>query len=245
MMWQQPTFRWLLINATNRSHLQRAPVCSLEMLKIADLVHSGKNTVCLIRGPTSETLMNRIEPNRYRPKLTMRQIDVLDGISRRKSIKQIAFELQISESAINQHIKTLKTNLKVGSLAGLAETYRSISILYEDSNCRKTASRKNRLPSAMECPDEKGRDGVEPIITFQEPLAYEMRAPWTAMVGPPVVPGVLNGKNASWVRGAAIIVIAVGILAVIMIGLGVAQGVTSALPRVHASPPMQRLVPAN
>ena len=184
--------------------------------------------------------MSGSEPSLSLKKLTKRQIDVLDGISRRQSIKQIAFGLQISESAINQHIKTLKTNLEVGSLAALTEIYHSIPVVNEDRDCRKTASRKKRLSHLTECIDVKGKDGIEPIVAFHQPLSYEMRAPWISMVGPTVVPRVLNGENASWVRGAAIIVMTVGILATVMIGLGVAQGVTSALPKVQAGPPVQR-----
>lgn len=184
--------------------------------------------------------MSRIESNLCRIKLTKRQIDVLDGISRRQSIKQVAFDLKISESAVNQHIKTLKTKLEVGSLGELAEAYRDISECYDEQTCRKTASRKKQLPSAADSTDVDRKDGIEPIVAFHQPLAYEMRAPWTSMVGPPVVPRVLNGENATWVRGAAIIVMAVGMLATIMIGLGVAQGITSALPKVQAGPPVKR-----
>ena len=184
--------------------------------------------------------MSRVETILCHKKLTKRQLEVLDGISRRQSIKQIAFELHISESAINQHIKALKFNLEVGSLGDLAEAYRAISGCYDEQTYRKTTSRKKQLPPAADSTDEDRKDGIEPIIAFHQPLAYEMRAPWTSMVGPPVVPRVLNGENASWVRGAAIIVMAVGMLATIMIGLGVAQGVTSALSKVQAGPPVKR-----
>lgn len=183
--------------------------------------------------------MSRIESSLSRNKLTKRQLDVLEGISRRQPIKQVAFELQISESAVNQHIKALKANLEVGTLGELAEVYRLISACYDDQAYRKTASRKKQLPPVAESTDVESKDGIEPIIAFHQPLPYEMRAPWTSMVGPPVVPGVLNGENATWVRGAAIIVMAVGILATVMIGLGVAQGVTSALPKVQADPPVK------
>lgn len=184
--------------------------------------------------------MGKIDSNLCGIKLTERQLDVLDGISRRQSIKQIAFVLQISESAVNQHIKALKTNLEVGSLAELAEVYRSISAAHGPSTCRKTASRKKHLPSATDNTDVELKDDIEPSIAFHQPLTYEVRAPWTPMVGPRVVPGVLNGENAFWVRGAAIIMMAVGVLAAVMIGLGVAQGVTSALPKAQADPQMQR-----
>lgn len=183
--------------------------------------------------------MSRIDSNLRRVKLTDRQLEVLEGISRRRSIKQLAFDLQISESAVNQHIKALKTNLGVGSLAELAEAYLAIAECYEDLTCRKPTSRKKHLPSAADSIDVDCKDGIEPIVEFHQPLAYELRAPWTSIVGPPVVPGVLNGENATWVRGAAIIVMAVGMLATIMIGLGVAQGITSALPTVQADPPMK------
>ena len=193
-----------------------------------------------LAGASAEKSMSRIESNLCRITLTKRQLDVLDGISRRQSIKQIAFGLQVSESAVNQHIKALKNKLEVGSLGELAEAYRRISDRYDDRFCRKTASRKKQLPPLADSSDVSREDDLEPVIAFHQPLAYEMKAPWTSMVGPPVVPRVLNGENAIWVRGAAIIVMAVGMLATVMIGLGVAQGVTSALSMVQAGPPVKR-----
>lgn len=184
--------------------------------------------------------MSNSESGRCRKELTKRQLEVLDGISRRQSIKQIAFELHVSESAINQHIKALKANFEVGSLSELSEIYRSNSEIYQNKSCRKTASRKKQLTSKNEFNDWQPKNGIDPIITFHQPQAYEIRAPWTSIVGPPVVPRVLNGENAIWVRGAAIIVMAVGILATILIGLGVAQGVTSALPKAQAGLPLKQ-----
>jgi len=173
-------------------------------------------------------------------RLTGRQRDVLDGIAKRKTIKAIAHELGVSDSAVNQHIKTLKSTLQANSLSDLAKYYSEYSTGADVLNCRKTASRKKQLPPLADSSDVSREDDLEPVIAFHQPLAYEMQAPWTSMVGPPVVPRVLNGENAIWVRGAAIIVMAVGMLATVMIGLGVAQGVTSALSMVHAGPPVKR-----
>lgn len=167
-------------------------------------------------------------------KLTVRQLDVLERISLRQSIKLIAFDLGISESAVNQHIKALKSNHSATNLAELSEVYRSISESCGPSTYRKTASRKKHLPESAITLDLHHQVDSPPVIAFHEPLSYEIRPPWEKMLERDVGPGVLNGVNATWVRGAAIVLIAVGLLATIMIGLGVAQGVTTALESVQA-----------
>lgn len=178
--------------------------------------------------------MSKIDIGLKRAKLTDRQIDVLEGISLRKSIKLIAFGLGISESAVNQHIKTLKSNLSATSLAELAEVYRSISEGCGPSTYRKAASRKKHLPERPITLDLDQQVDSPSVIAFHEPLSYEIRPPWETVLARDVGPGVLNGVNATWVRGAAIVLIAAGLLATIMIGLGVAQGVTTALESVQA-----------
>ena len=59
-------------------------------------------------------------------KLTKRQSAVMEAIDRRQPIKVIASDLGVSESRINQHIKTLKDIYGAASLPELVELYRVI-----------------------------------------------------------------------------------------------------------------------
>ena len=56
-------------------------------------------------------------------RLTERQLEVLRLIDERLTIKVIAARLNVTESAINQHIKTLKLRVGVATQKELADWY--------------------------------------------------------------------------------------------------------------------------
>lgn len=175
------------------------------------------------------------------PTLTRRQIEVLERVAKRRTLKQIAGELSISESAVNQHIKALKQNLGVNSLTELAESHHALAGQLEKKPCRNPASIKSGLPPAGESEAGRQSDVLQPVAAFHDSLTYKVEAPWLGLNEPKVVPGVLTGTNAKLARMAYIIAVAFGLFAVILLGLGVAQGVTmafsqSASPGVNSMP---------
>lgn len=161
--------------------------------------------------------------------LTARQAQVLELVAKRRTLKQIADELAISESAINQHVKMLKTILKVNSLPELADTFRSLSEHHSESTYRKSTSRISGLSELPENRQHGGQDGLEPVVTFSDALHFHKSAPWDGSTEPSIVPGVLNGTNAKLVRAALIVGISLGLFILILTGLGVAQGLTEAI----------------
>lgn len=162
--------------------------------------------------------------------LTPRQMEVLERVSKRQSLKQIAGELAISESAVNQHIKALKLNLRVNSLPELAESYRSFLSQDPDLPCRKTASPKSGLPPEPENDPSSSSDDndFEPIVNFRDALTYRLNPPWQETSGSRIVPGVLDGANAKMARVTYMVAVAFGLFAVVLLALGVAQGITTA-----------------
>lgn len=163
--------------------------------------------------------------------LTARQAQVLELVAKRRTLKQVADELAISESAVNQHVKSLKTVLKVNSLPELADSYRILSDLLADSTYRKTTSRISGLSDFAENGQQDSQNGFEPVVTFNDALQYHRGAPWDEAIEPNIVPGVLNGTNAKLVRAALIVGISLGLFVLILTGLGVAQGLTAAISR--------------
>lgn len=67
-------------------------------------------------------------------------------------------------------------------------------------------------------------------------MTYHQRAPWESLE-PEIVPGVLRGINAKTNRVAVILLIALGLLALTVLGLGVGQGINAVLSDPPTAPP--------
>lgn len=173
-------------------------------------------------------------------RLTGRQRDVLDGIAKRKTIKAIAHELGISDSAVNQHIKTLKSALQAYSLSDLAKYHSEYSTRDDASNCRKTASRISQVSPRTDNSEMEPRNEFDPTVTFHDALIYHQGAPWERANGEVIVPEVLNGADGKLARFKTIVFITIGIFAVIVLGLTSMNEVSSTL---ESSRPASKLEP--
>ena len=164
--------------------------------------------------------------------LTERQQDVLIRIDRRMPIKQIAGELDVSESRINQHIRALKDAYSVENLKDLVETYRAEQPddahgYTESAPCRKPASTNSEVPhsSEMDEPEVRVAPG-EFVLSDVAPLAIE--APWTVRNEPRVVPGVLDGDHAVLYRLAVIIGLALAFIVLVILVVTAALSMSEA-----------------
>lgn len=156
-------------------------------------------------------------------RLTEKQCAVLERLDRRMPIKVIAAELSISESRVNQHIRTLKNHFGVESLGELVERARDTN----EAPSRKPAYRNTQLPEAADPPQEEDRVAPgEFVLADVAPLAIE--APWQGQHEPRVVPGVLDGENAVLFRLAVITGLAVGIIAAVLLVMTAALTVSEA-----------------
>ncbi|WP_284126669.1 helix-turn-helix transcriptional regulator [Parerythrobacter aestuarii] len=160
--------------------------------------------------------------------LTDRQKDVLVRIDRRMPIKQIAGELDVSESRINQHIRALKDAYSVENLKDLVDSYRAeVSDSGESAPYRKPASTKSEVPPRPEMnePEDRVAPG-EFVLSDVAPLAIE--APWTVRHEPRVVPGVLDGDHAVLYRLAVIIGLALAFIVLVILVVTAALSVSEA-----------------
>jgi DNA-binding CsgD family transcriptional regulator len=164
-----------------------------------------------------------------------RRDEVLELVAKRRSLKQIANELGIGESTVNYHIRSLKELHGVYTLAQLADVHASRLVAAPEQDCRISSSRESAVSIGVRSLEGMAPDESEPLITFHDALNYRVDAPWIASTEPKVVPGVLDGTNAGLIRGATMVAIAVGFLALVLLGLGVAQGITAALSEIGAS----------
>ena len=161
--------------------------------------------------------------------LTQRQSQVLELVAKRRTLKQIAGELQNSESAVNQHIKTLKVILDANSLSELADIHRTMGNLHAESDCIISTCRISELSSEHEIDQQSQQDSQGSEVTFHDVFSYRLNAPWEDQAEPKVVPGLLEGPSARLLRTALIVGIALGLFALVLIGLGIAQGVSEAI----------------
>lgn len=161
------------------------------------------------------------------PKLTAKQHEVLRFVAENRTSKEIAFELGISESAVNQRIEGVRNRAGSPPRAELARCYRQYLNELEKAS--------NSIPaqiSQVAAEDAQGRiaDGAE-TVDRPDPAEVAVNATVEPKVQgkPRVVPEVLDGAHAGLNRTAAMIAIAAGLLLVAMVGLSVARTLSDLL----------------
>ena len=161
------------------------------------------------------------------PILSERQKQVLCLIDRRLTIKEIAGELGISETRVNQHIDNLKRRLRANTHRELAACYQQRLAAAAGPLSISTGG-KSQLPGeeeARSCPGGVA-DGE---LTFADAHAFSVEAPWARASEPRVVPPALDGQNAVLLRLALIAAMVFGILASLVLAITAADSVTQAV----------------
>ncbi len=167
------------------------------------------------------------------PKLSKRQYDVLERIDRRVPIKIIANEMGVSEARVNQHIRALKDKFAVESMNELVECFRATQSAVSIGNCaandvdsadnqggdhpyRKPLYTNAHLASGPIFPDHGKRNGPGEMV-FSDAHHVLIDAPWGGLSEPVVVPQFLDGHKAVMGRSLAMVAIAFGIVAAIVL----------------------------
>lgn len=158
-----------------------------------------------------------------RPSLSERQIEVLALIDRRLTIKEIAGELGISETRVNQHIDVLKRRLIANSHRELAARYRELRIARPP--LRTSEGGKTELAAADELrPSRPG--AADGGLALSDVHAFTVKAPWEEGDEPRVVPPALDGRNAVLLRLAVIAAMVFGILASLVLAITAANSLS-------------------
>ncbi|MXO91829.1 helix-turn-helix transcriptional regulator [Pontixanthobacter aquaemixtae] len=168
------------------------------------------------------------------PSITDRQRDVLERIDRRVPIKVIAAEMGVSDARINQHIRALKDKFEVESMGELVELYRATPD-YENTRSSSTEEpyrnslyRNSQLPDQPDFPDQ--RDRVDPgEIILSDSHHVLIDAPWREPREPVVVPSKLDGDNAVLYRLAAMVGIAFGVIAMVVLVVTASLSLSAAI----------------
>ncbi len=184
--------------------------------------------------------------------LTERQRAVMERIDRRTPIKVIAQELGVSETRINQHIRALKNIYEAENLADLVESFRADEKLNASGRSDEDSSQsqedngelkgysesvysKNQVPDADLIDEEAGGDDPGELV-MSDALPLLEQAPWLRPGEPRVVPRVLDGEHAVWLRLAAVVGIAFGFLAAVVLAVTAAVTISEALDGRAAVP---------
>lgn len=178
-------------------------------------------------------------------RLTDRQRAVMQRIDRRVPIKVIAQDLGVSETRINQHIRALKDVYDAGSLGELVENYRAT--LASDTPAETTDKDLSAAPDAdllnpyseaayiktqinptTNIPDLSVRDDPGQLV-LSDAMPLIEQAPWLRPGEPRVVPAALDGEHAVLLRLGAIVGIASGILAAVVLTVTAAVALSEAM----------------
>lgn len=184
-------------------------------------------------------------PGTIRP-LTDRQRAVMERIDRRIPIKVIAAELGVSETRINQHIRALKDLYGAASLFELVSNYRisqgrSTDDQPADSVVTQEYDRelavpplseplynKKQIPETYPNLDEWPRDDAGTLV-LGDVMPLAQSAGWLMPGEPKVVPGLLEGEHAVPLRLMAMVLIAAGILAAVILTVTAAVALSNAM----------------
>lgn len=159
------------------------------------------------------------------PKLTPKQHEVLRFVAENRTSKEIAFELGISESAVNQRIESVRYRTGSPPRAELARAYRQYLQDLENT-CNPMPAKIPQVPATGVSGKPSERDDAVDQLALADAVTFRVSAPWQEAVGPRIVPEALDGAHAGLSRTAAMIAIAAGLLLVAMVGLGVARALS-------------------
>ncbi len=158
-------------------------------------------------------------------KLTEKQHEVLGFVAENRTSKEIAWELGISESAVNQRIEGVRMRAGSPPRAELARAYRQYRQDLEAA-CNPIPDKIPQVPQTALDPAIGPRDERADQLALADAVTYTVTAPWQRDTFDRIVPEVLDGANAGLSRTAAMIAIAGGILLMAMVGLGVVRALS-------------------
>lgn len=156
------------------------------------------------------------------PQLTPKQHEVLRFVAENRTSKEIAWDLGISESAVNQRIEGVRSRAGAPPRAELARAYR-LYLQDLEAACNLLPDKIPQVPRPALFPPVSGRDERADPFALADAMTFTVTAPWQAEQVVRIVPEVLDGTNAGLSRTAAMIAIAAGMLLVAMVGLVVVR----------------------
>lgn len=173
--------------------------------------------------------------------LTEKQAATLDLLANNRTSKEIAFALGISETSVNRRIEVVRSRLGGITRHELARRYREWKAAPGSEKapvsppespataCVETGLHILQLAETGDVGGKQARDGEAAPASFEDPVAMAVDAPWREWKDPSIVPGVLDGENATLTRGIAIVGLLVLIVASLILVLTAAKALADAV----------------
>lgn len=157
--------------------------------------------------------------------LTTKQRQVLELLAENRTTKEIAVRLDVSDSAINQRIEPLRHRFGGITRAELARRYRDYLAQAQNRSCKAFTGKNFQMPSTDSSFQVADRDAQPGRFEFRDSMTFTHGSSWHEPARE-IVPRLLDGKHAVWVRGVAILLLLVLIIASLVLGLTAAQVLT-------------------
>lgn len=175
--------------------------------------------------------------------LTAKQKAALDLLANHRTSKEIAHTLGVSETSVNRRIEVVRLRLGGITRQELARRYglwlaaRATATPVTDaetaengrSPCVETVGDILQLAEKPGSGETPVRDSRADETAFEDTVAMSIEAPWKEWSEPRIVPGVLDGENATLTRGAAIAILLLAIVASIVVALAAAKALADAV----------------
>jgi DNA-binding CsgD family transcriptional regulator len=161
--------------------------------------------------------------------LTVKQREVLELLAENRTTKEIAAQLGVSDSAVNQRIDPLRQRLGGVTRAELARRYRRVTQDAEAGDgCKVFTGEKLQVEIPAFSGQRVERDDRPGRYRFEDSLGFSHN-PWVGRPEPRLVPRLLDGNHAGLARGIAIMLLLLLIVACLVLGLTAAQVLTETL----------------
>lgn len=172
--------------------------------------------------------------------VTRKQVEVLDLLANHRTSKEMAYQLGLSEAAVNRRIEAVRQRLGGISRPELARRYSDWVAAHDaplpskpmksgDPRCVENGNKILPLAEADRAEKEEPRDDEGVFTTFEDPVAMSIEPPWKDWKEPRIVPRVLDGENATLARGATIAILLMAIVASLVLALAAAKALADAV----------------
>ena len=166
-----------------------------------------------------------------KPLLTKQQERVVEGLANRLTIKEVAADLGLSPSTINQHIKAAKLRLQVNTHRELVEAY--------CANCDSSSSTRAKngvSPTAFPLPEPGPDDPGGLVLSDSQSFDFELPRPGRDRI----VPQALDGTFAGYSRLAAMAVLVAVIFTAVVLGTMAVEKVSDAVQTTEPNLALER-----
>jgi DNA-binding CsgD family transcriptional regulator len=184
-----------------------------------------------------------MNPEQIFAELTAKQREVIALVADNRTTKEIGYQLDVSDSAVNQRINTLRAKFGGVPRSELARLYRMLATpalaperapdpSHRDGpqgTCQELTGENLQLQPSTQSKQLADQDDTSGVFSLADAIQFGIDTPWQEAPEHRIVPRLLDGANSLLVRGALIAVATLSMLMGMVAVVGLAQGLTAIL----------------